>query len=122
MNMASFELTESLCAYEKYINNENYQPFDQHYLASLIAPRYLYVSSASKDDWADPKSEFLCCIAINPVYELLGEKGFIHENIYPLPGDKLHQGNIGYHLRRGTHYLGRYDWNRFMDYIKTKIY
>lgn len=108
--------------YEKYINNENYQPFDQHYLASLIAPRYLYISSASEDDWADPKSEFLCCIATNPVYELLGEKGFIHENRYPLPGDKLHQGNIGYHLRKGTHYLGRYDWNRFMDYIKSKIY
>ena len=107
--------------YKKYMDNEANQPFDQHYLTSLIAPRYLYISSASKDYWADPTSEFLCCIATDEVYKLLGKKGFIYENKYPLPGEKLHQGNIGYHLREGTHYLSRYDWNKFMEYIKSKI-
>lgn len=46
--------------YEKYSDNENMLPFDQHYLLSLIAPRNLYIASASEDIWADPKSEFLC--------------------------------------------------------------
>lgn len=104
--------------YAKYSEKEELQPFDQHYLMTLVAPRNLYVASASEDAWADPKSEFLCCIATNPVYELLEKKGVIYEDKCPLPGQKLHEGNIGYHLRKGTHYLSRYDWNRFMEYIK----
>ncbi len=104
--------------YAKYSEREELQSFDQHYLMSLIAPRNLYVASASEDTWADPKSEFICCVATNDVYELLGKKGIIYEDNYPLPGQKLHKGSIGYHLRKGTHYLSRYDWNRFIEYIK----
>lgn len=107
--------------YNKYSNKENCLPFDQHYLLSLIAPRYLYVSSASEDSWADPKSEFLCCVATNCSYELYNKKGIIHKNNYPTPNEKFHEGYIGYHLRKGTHYLSRYDWNRFFEYIKKHI-
>ena len=107
--------------YQKYINRENFQPFDQHFLASLIAPRYLYVSSASMDDWADPKSEFLCLQAINEVYELLGKSGINYNCEYPLINKKIYEGNIGYHLRKGTHNLGRYDWNQFIKFIKSKM-
>ena len=45
--------------YKKYVNNENKMPFDQHYLAASIAPRYVYISSAKEDEWADPASEML---------------------------------------------------------------
>lgn len=103
--------------YKKYSNNEEMLPFDQHYLLSLVAPRNLYVASASKDTWADPKSEFLCCTAINPVYALYNKKGLVYNDEYPISGTKLLDGDIGYHFREGCHYLSRYDWNTFMKYI-----
>ena len=107
--------------YSSYSENINMMPFDQHYLLSLIAPRNLYVASASEDMWADPKSEFLCCVAINQVYELYNKKGLIYEDKYPVVDTKLLDGDIGYHLREGCHYLSRHDWNVFIEYINKKM-
>lgn len=104
--------------YLRYIDNEDKQEFDQHFLAALVAPRFLYVASASEDIWADPKAEFRCCIETNKVYNLLNEKGLVYDKKdYPAPGEDYLQGKIGYHLRKGTHYLTRYDWQRFMKYM-----
>lgn len=107
--------------YKKYSDNEELLPFDQHYLLGLIAPRNLYIASASKDTWADPKSEFLCGVATNSVYELYNKKGLVHTDEYPITGTKLFDGSIGYHLRNGCHYLSRYDWNMFIEYINKII-
>lgn len=103
--------------YSKYIDNEELQNFDQHFLTSLIAPRGLYISSASQDTWADPKSEFLNCVATSKVYDLYNKKGFIHKDEFPKVDTYLHEGNIGYHIRKGTHGLNRYDWKMFMKFI-----
>ena len=70
---------------------------------------------AVDDQWADPRSEFLSCAAVTPVYELLGEKGLVCDSL-PETGDAFHEGSVGYHLRPGTHYLGREDWKLFMEY------
>ena len=43
--------------YQKYIENEENMPFDQHQLLALVAPRPLCVGSATEDEWADPQSE-----------------------------------------------------------------
>lgn len=107
--------------YKKYSDNEDLMPFDQHYLLSLVAPRKLYVSSASLDMWADPKSEFLACVAANPVYELYNKKGLIYDDKYPTLETKLLDGSIGYHMREGAHYLSRHDWNKFIEYINKNI-
>ena len=41
-------------AYAKYVGKDrtSKMPFDQHFLLALVAPRLLYVSSASEDAWA----------------------------------------------------------------------
>ena len=102
----------------QYVNREEELPFDQHYLLAMIAPRHLYVSSAALDDWADPTSEFLGCAAATPVYELLGVRGLESPDALPQSGEYFHEGRIGYHLRPGTHYLSRNDWQMIMTYRK----
>lgn len=105
--------------YYNYVDKENDLPFDQHFLLSLIAPRNLYVASASDNMWADPKSQFLALIATNPVYELYNLQGLVSEYKMPNIGEQLKNGKIGYHIRKGWHYLSRYDWNMFMDYFQN---
>lgn len=104
--------------YRKYSDNEENMPFDQHFLLAAVAPRPVYVSSAMEDEWADPISEFLACAAADRVYGLSGLKGLGTPDEFPQPGTVLHEGKIGYHLREGTHFLSRFDWQCFMKYME----
>lgn len=106
--------------YRKFGETEDQMPFDQHFLLAASAPRYVYVASAEEDLWADPISEYLSCCAASLVYERLGEKGFIHTAQIPAAGSVYQQGNIGYHIRKGCHYLSREDWNYFMQFMRSK--
>lgn len=96
-------------------------PFDQHFLLSLLAPRKVYVSSAEEDLWADPQSELRACIAASPAFEVLKTTGLITDTDVSVPGLTLHEGNIGYHCRSGSHYLSRTDWQQFIAYMKKHL-
>jgi len=87
-------------------------------VAVLCAPRKLYVASAAEDTWADPVSEYLCCVAASPAWELFGIDGFVHPDNLPEAWDRFADGNIGYHLRPDGHFLSRHDWMRFIDFLK----
>lgn len=103
--------------YRQYIGNEDNMPFDQHQLLAAVAPRLCYVSSAVEDIWADPQSEYLSCMLAGEAYEKLGIKGFEGADRYPEIGDTFHEGNIGYHMRAGKHFLSRYDWLKFIGFM-----
>ena len=100
---------------------EDAKPYDQAYLLALIAPRYLCVGSAVEDRGADPKSEFLTSLWASQAWELLGEKGLVTPDRMPVPGDALQEGNVGYHLRLGGHFLSREDWNRYIAFMDQKL-
>jgi len=100
--------------YRKYNSNEQALSVDQHELLALIAPRPVYVASASEDLHADPKGEFLSCVYASSVYELLGSKKFPDSSMPQLSAPIL--GDISYHIRPGKHDVTLYDWNCYMDY------
>jgi hypothetical protein len=106
--------------YRKYIDHEDDLPVDQHELAALIAPRLLYIASASEDVWADPDREFLCAIKATPVFEIFGLKG-ISSQPTPAPEHPISDGNIGHHIRAGKHDLTEYDWACYMDFADKHL-
>lgn len=106
--------------YKKFDGKENELPLDQHQLIALMAPRPVYIASAIGDQWSDPESEFLSGVAASPVYELLGEKG-VTATAFPDLEKPLHDGFIGYHVRRGGHGMNLYDWTQFMDFADQKM-
>jgi len=97
-----------------YQNREKDMPFDQHMLISLIAPRAVYVASASEDRWADPKGEYLSAYYAGPVYALYKKKGL--EGEVPPELHKPIYHDIGYHIRAGIHDVNSYDWYCFLNF------
>jgi hypothetical protein len=100
--------------FDKYQENEDSLPFDQHMLIALMAPRPVYTCSASEDLWADPRGEFLSGFHAAPIYELMGLKGLGTESM-PAVNQPIGE-HIGYHLREGKHDIISYDWDQFMNF------
>ncbi|MDB6028512.1 MAG: hypothetical protein JWM68_4735 [Verrucomicrobiales bacterium] len=102
--------------FKKYNNKEELLPLDQHELLALVAPRPLYVASASEDLWADPHGEFLSAKAVDPVYALFGKRGLGVEKTPPL--NQRVGETIGYHLRAGKHDITDFDWDQYIAFAK----
>lgn len=100
--------------FTKYSKHEQDLPFDQHELLALIAPRHLYIASATADLWADPKGEYLSAYHASPVFELYGMKAMVSEKM-PNVGEDV-QNDVGYHIRKGKHNITPYDWERYLNF------
>ena len=100
--------------FHKYNDKESLLEVDQHMLISLIAPRPVYVASASQDSWADPKGEFLSAKFAKDVYKLYGyrERGL---NLFPKVNKPI-RGRIGYHVRKGKHDITLFDWEEYIKF------
>lgn len=100
--------------FKEYNGKEKKLPLDQHMLLALMAPRPLYVASATGDQWADPVGEFLSLKSCTPVYDLFGYTQVFPQNI-PDP-DKPYRGVTGYHIRSGKHDITDFDWIMYLNW------
>ena len=105
--------------YKAFSGREPEMPFDAHMLLAMAAPRPLYVASATEDQWADPKGEFLAAVAASEVYQLLGRNG-IGTNVMP-PADQPAGDTVRYHLRTGKHDITAYDWQQYLEFAARHL-
>ncbi len=105
--------------FKKYKGRWNEMPVDTHMLISLIAPRPLYLSTGSLDQWSDPKGEFLAARAAEPVYKLLGKEGLDTDAFPPLDHAIMH--DIGFSCHTGKHDILPEDWDRFLDFADMHL-
>src|SRR5690606_10165909 len=99
-----------------FAERESELPVDQHQLLALIAPRPLYVASASEDLWADPRGEYLSALGAAPVYEWMGCPAGLGPE--PPPVGMPVGERIGYHLREGKHAITEWDWEQFFRFAQ----
>ena len=118
VDMVSYWFCEN---YKKYSENAEALPVDQHLLMACVAPRMLYIASASEDSWADPQSEFTSARLASLVYEKLYGKQGLQNAMFPQPDEALDDGDVAYHLRRGNHGLEPADWQWYLAYFRKKL-
>jgi hypothetical protein len=87
-------------------------PVDMHELIALMAPRPVYVTGAVEDQWADPKGEFLACVAAGPVFRLLGAQDLGTDQMPEVNQPVIH--TIAYHMRDGKHDVLPFDWEQYL--------
>jgi len=105
--------------YKTYSRHENLLPLDQHMLLACIAPRKLFVSSGTKDYWADPEGEFLSLVLAGEAWTLFGlpDLGTLR---MPPAGVPVTSGNLAYYLRDGYHDITLENWKQFMDFAESE--
>ncbi|WP_229239400.1 alpha/beta fold hydrolase [Emticicia agri] len=101
--------------YKQYNDKANALPVDQHMLISLIAPRPVYTTSATKDLWADPVGSYQSIIESQKVYALYGKKSALTPTPPP-PNTPIIHSVLGYHNREGIHNMTAYDWGNFIRF------
>ena len=100
--------------YRRFADNVDALPVDQHLLIALIAPRPVYVASATQDEWADPRGEFLAALHAGPVFRLYGLKGLGVREMPP--PDSPVGDSVRYHIRTGKHDITPYDWEQYLSF------
>lgn len=105
----------------KYVDRHDAMPFDQHFLLASLAPRYACTGSSSFDEWADPESQYLNCVAASDYFESKGVPGFICPDRLPNVPEAFLDGHIGFHIKKGEHFFSRHDWHRYMEFVKKHL-
>ena len=102
--------------FQKYAGRWNDMPVDAHMVIALSAPRPVFITGGTTDQWADPVGEFLAGVAAGPVYRLLGKKDLGTAQLPPLD-TPLTAGEIGWHYHTGGHAATPADWTAFLNFV-----
>jgi hypothetical protein len=101
--------------FQKYAGRWNDFPVDSHLLIALSAPRPVFLTGGTQDQWADPKGEFLALVAAGPVYRLLGKKDLGTTTLPALDQPQI-SGDLGFHYHTGGHTITPADWSAFLEF------
>jgi hypothetical protein len=100
----------------KYAGHWNDMPVDAHELIALVAPRPLFITGGTRDQWSDPHGEFLAAVGADPVYRLLGARG-LGTTIMPEPDSTLMSGELAFRDHEGGH-TDAPDWPVFLRFAR----
>jgi len=102
--------------FQQYAGKWSSMPVDAHMLIALSAPRPVFITGGTADQWADPVGEFLAGVAAGPVYTLLGKKDLGLTTLPPLD-TPVTSGDIGWHYHTGGHLATPADWSAFVTFL-----
>jgi hypothetical protein len=103
-------------AFQQYSGRWNDMPVDAHMLISLSAPRPVFITGGTADQWADPVGMFKAAVAAGPVYRLLGRKDLGTTEL-PALDTPLTAGDMGWHYHTGGHTATPADWKAFLTFL-----
>jgi len=102
--------------FQQWAGHWNDMPVDAHMLIALSAPRPVFVTGGTQDQWADPVGEFKAAVAAGPVYKLLGKNDLGTTELPPLD-TPLTKGDLGWHYHTGGHAATEADWKAFLEFV-----
>ena len=102
--------------FQKYVGRWSDMPVDAHMLIALSAPRPVFVTGGTGDQWADPVGMFQALVGAGPVYRLLGRKD-VGATALPALDTPLTSGDLGWHYHTGGHSATPADWQAFLQFV-----
>lgn len=105
--------------YQKFAGHVDRFPVDAHMLVALMAPRPVLLQTGDKDNWSDPKGEFLAAVAAAPVYRLFGKQG-LDTDQWPAAGTPILH-TIGYYMHAGGHGTIPSDWDQYLKFLQMHL-
>ena len=106
--------------FQRYVGRWNDMPVDAHMLIALSAPRPVFITGGTGDQWADPKGEFLAEVAAGPVYRLLGKKDLGVREL-PALDTPVIDGDLGWYYHTGSHAATEADWKAFVSFLGKRF-
>ena len=103
-------------AFQQFPGRWNDMPVDAHMLIALSAPRPVFITGGTADQWADPVGMFKAAVAAGPVYRLLGRKDLGTTEL-PALDTPLTSGDLGWHYHTGGHTATPADWKAFLTFL-----
>ena len=107
--------------FQKFAGRWTEMPVDAHMLIALSAPRPVFITGGTADQWADPVGMFLAEVNAGPVYRLLGAKDLGVAQGPPPLDSPLTKGDLGWHYHTGGHMATPADWNAFLEFAGKYI-
>jgi hypothetical protein len=101
--------------FENFVRRDTEMPVDQNQLMALIAPRFLYVASATDDGYADPTGEYLATMLAS---EAWGKDGIPSDSPFPAPDSGIGNDAVRYFLRRGEHNFTLKNWEDLLAFAR----